>query len=253
MATETEPVHLTAPPHTHRNDLGRPRGLEPHDHRQADRSQPEHCCGAASLEAGGVEDGAVAGGHAAAQQAHLLQGCGGRHHRQRNLGQHGELREGAAAHEVVQRLPSAHALEARRAVRHHALALRRPDGAAQVRALGARCAAVDALAALRRVHGDDVVARLHSGDSLAHTLYDAAALVAQDAREETLAVETAVSVQIRMAHRRVSDAHANLPSLGRLNLNLLHLQVLLGRPGHGGLADDRLARSLCHSAGKRDG
>ena len=63
------------------------------------------------------------------------------------------LREGAAAHEVVELL--AVQGEAARAVRHLALALRRADGGAEVRLRGH---AEDALrlGALRRVARDDL-------------------------------------------------------------------------------------------------
>ena len=92
--------------------------------------------------------------------------------RQRDLGEHRVLAEGAAAHEVEDGLAGAHALEARCAVGHHALALRRADRGAQVGCLGAGRAAVHALVALRRVHGDHVVAGLHARHALADGLHD---------------------------------------------------------------------------------
>src|SRR3546814_16624697 len=52
--------------------------------------------------------------------------------------------------------------EAAGAVRHHALALGRADGGAQI---GLARQAASALAAFRRVERDHMVARLHNGDA----------------------------------------------------------------------------------------
>jgi hypothetical protein len=107
---------------------GEPQAL---DHVEADAAEPEHDRLGAGLHLGGVDHRADAGGDAAADVADLVERGVLAHFCDRNLGQHREVREGRAAHVVVQLL--ALEREARGAVRHQALALRGADRGAEVR------------------------------------------------------------------------------------------------------------------------
>ena len=136
------------------------------DHVEADAAEAEHHDIGAGPDLGGVDHRADAGRDAAADVADLVEGRVLAHLGERDLGQHGEVREGRAAH-VVEHL-AAVAGEAAGAVRHHALALGGADRGAEV---GALRQAGFALAAFGRVERDDVVADLdrgHAGADLAH-------------------------------------------------------------------------------------
>jgi hypothetical protein len=153
------------------------------DYVQADATKPKHHALRARLHLGGVEHGADASGDAAADVADLIEGgvladlgyC--------DLGQHGEIRERGGAHVVVQLL--AFEREARRSVRHDALALRRSYGGAQV---GLAREARRTLPAFGRVKGDDVVALLHAGHAWPDVDNDAGALMAEDSRKQPFGV-----------------------------------------------------------------
>ena len=125
------------------------------DDIEADAAEPEHRDIGARPDFRGVDHGADAGGDAAADVANLVERRVLADFRERDFRQHGEIREGRAAHVVEDRV--AVAAEAAGAVRHHALALRGADRGAQVRA--ARQTGF-ALPAFRRVERDDVVAEL---------------------------------------------------------------------------------------------
>ena len=84
---------------------------------------------------------------------------------------------------VVDGLARGRVGEARSAVGHHALPLRRADRRAQIGLLRLAEDAVG-LPALGRVAGDDMIASLDGCDTLAHALDDGAGLVAQNGREE---------------------------------------------------------------------
>ncbi len=108
---------------------------------------------APGFDLGGVDHRADAGRDAAADVADLVERRVGADLRHCDLRQHGEIREGRAAHVVMQL--AAIEREARGAVRHHALALRAADRGAEV---GLARQARRTLPALRRVERDDVVA-----------------------------------------------------------------------------------------------
>ena len=105
------------------------------------------------LHFGGVDDGADAGGDAAADIADLVEGRVVAHFGQRDFGQDGVIREGGAAHVVMHHL--ALVGEARGAVGHQALALGGADFLAEI---GLGIEAIFAFAAFRRVERNDVVA-----------------------------------------------------------------------------------------------
>ena len=149
------------------------------DDVEADAAEPEHRDVGAGPHLGGVDHRADAGGDAAADVADLVERRVLADFGQRDLRQHGEVRERRAAH-VVEHVVAV-AAEARGAVRHHALALRGADRGAEI---GAPRETGFALPAFRRVERDDVIAdfeRRHAGADLAH---DARALVAEDRREQ---------------------------------------------------------------------
>ena len=141
-------------------------GIDPDDHVGADQAQSlndvepdpaqsEHDALGARFDLGGVDHRADAGGHAAADVADLVERRIRADLRYRDLRQHGEIREGRAAHVVVQL--AAIEREARRAVRHHALTLRAADRGAEV---GLAREAGRTLPTFGRVERDHVVAYL---------------------------------------------------------------------------------------------
>src|SRR5262249_4158219 len=153
------------------------------EHVETDTAEAEHDAVRARLDLGGVDHGADAGGHAAADVTNLVERRVRADFRHRDFGQHGEIGEGRRPH-VVMNL-AAFEREARRAVGHNARALSRADLLAQV---GLAREAVFALPAFRRVERDPVIAwleRSHAGPDFAH---DARPLVTQDRREQTFRV-----------------------------------------------------------------
>ena len=120
---------------------------------EADAAEAEHDDVGAGLDLRRVDHRADAGRHAAADVADLVERRVLADLRDRDLRQHGVVRERRAAHVVVQRLAAER--EAARAVGHHALALRRADRRAQI---GLARQAGLALPALGRVERDDVIA-----------------------------------------------------------------------------------------------
>ena len=79
-----------------------------------------------------------------------------------------------------------------------------------------------------------MVARRHAGDALAHLYHDARALVAQHRREQALRVIAGQGVGVGMAHAGVGDAHQHLARARRRDIDLYHLQRLIGTKGHCG-------------------
>jgi hypothetical protein len=93
-----------------------------------------------------------------------------------------------------------------------------------------------------------VVALLHVGDTLTHTLDNAGTLVTGDNGEGTLGVLAAHHVGIRVADTGVVDLNADLVGFWRSDLDVLDAEVLGGIPGHGGLASDGLALGGRHDS-----
>ena len=157
----------------------------------------EHRDIGAGPDLGGVDDGADAGGHAAADVADLVEGRVLAHFRQRDLRQHREVGEGRAAHIVEDRV--AVAAEAAGAVRHQALALRGADRGAEI---GAARETGFALPAFRRVERDDMIAgfqRVTPGPDLAH---DAGAFMAETRGEEAFRIGARQRVGVGVADAR---------------------------------------------------
>src|SRR5262252_8659983 len=151
---------------------------QPLDDVEADAAEPEHDALRAWFHLGGIENGADAGGDAAADVTNLVERSVLANLGDRDLGQHGEIRERGGAHVMVQLF--APEREPRRPVGHDALPLGRADGRAQI---GLARQTRRALPAFRRIERNDVVALLHARHARPDIDDDAGALVAENGRE----------------------------------------------------------------------
>ena len=201
---------------------GKPQSL---DHVEADAAQPEHDAFGAGLHLGGVEDRADAGGDAAADVADLVERSVLADLGDRDLRQHGEIRERGSAHVVVQLL--AVEREARGAVRHDALALRGADGRAQI---GLAREARGALPAFGRVERNDVIALLHAGHARPDIDDDAGALMAQDGGEQPFGVGAGERELVGVADAGGLDLDQHLPGLRPVEVDLRDLRAAWPSP-----------------------
>src|SRR5690606_3397128 len=142
----------------HAHDHVRAHQARALDHVEPNAAEPEYDHVRARLDLGRVDHRADAGGHAAADVAHLVERRILADLRHRDLRQHGEVGEGRGAHVVQHGLAAE--TEAAGAVGHQALALGGADRLAQV---GLLRQAVLALAAFGRVERDHVIALAHRG------------------------------------------------------------------------------------------
>ncbi len=214
------------------DDLVGAHQLEPLDDVEADTTEAEDHRVGARLHLGGVDDRADARRHAAADVADLLEGRVLADLGHGDLGEHRVVGERARAHVVEHRLAAD--LEAAGAVGHQPLALRRPDGLAEV---GLPGRAVAALATLGRVQRDDVVALFERTDARPHVDDHAGPLVAEDGGEEPLRVSAAERERVGVADPRRLDLDHHLALLGALDLDLLDAEGLScgGSDGGAGL------------------
>lgn len=203
--------------------------LEALDDVEADAAQPEHDGLCAGLYLGRVEHRADAGRHAAADVADLVERRVLADLRHGDLGQHRVVGEGRAAHVVMQLL--AVERESRGAVPHHALPLRGADGGAQV---GLARQARRALAAFRRIEGDDVVALLDALHARPDVDDDAGTFMAQDGREQPLGIGTRQGEFVGVTDAGRLDLDQHLASLRPLQLHIKDLQRLALLDGDGG-------------------
>ena len=151
------------------------------DHVEAYAAEAEHDNVRSGLDLGRVDHRTDSGRDSAADVAagverRVLADLG-----HRDLGQDGEVREGRAAHVMEDGL--ALVAEAAGAVRHHALALGRANGGAEI---GLARKARLTLAAFGRVQRDHVVARLDAGHAGADFAHHARTLMTEDRRENAL-------------------------------------------------------------------
>ncbi len=210
----------------HADDLvgaGHARAL---DHVEADAAEPEHDDVRARFHFRGVDHGADAGGDAATDVADFLERRVLADLCERNLRQHGVVREGRAAHVMVHGL--AVDREPAGAVRHHALALGRADRGAKI---GLARSAGLALAAFRRVERDHVVAflqRLHAGTDVDD---DARAFVAEDHREQALGIRAGARELVGVADAGRPDLDQHFAGFWPGQFDVDHLERLAGRPG----------------------
>ena len=170
----------------------------------------------AGLDLGGVDDGADAGGHAAADVAHLVERRVVADLRQRDLRQHGEIRERRAAHVVMERLAAER--KAAGAIGHQALALRRADRRAEVGLARQARLALPALGRVERNHVIALLERRHAGADVDH---DARALVAEDRRKEALRIRAGARVFVGVADAGRLDLDQHLARLGGSEIDRL--------------------------------
>ena len=190
---------------------------------ESDSAKPEHDHVGARRDLGGVDHRADAGRDAAADVAALVERGVFADLRHRDFRQHGEVRKRRAAHVVEDRL--ALVAEARRAVRHHALALGGANRGAEV---GLLAQAAFALAAFGRVERDHVVARFHRRYAGADLANDAGALVAEDRRKDSLAVEAVKRVGVGVTDPRRLDLDEDFTGLRSIQIDFDDLERLLG-------------------------
>jgi hypothetical protein len=175
----------------------------------------------ARLDLGGVDDRADPSGHAAADVADLVERRVGADFRHRDLRQHGEIREGRAAHIVVDLLAADG--EARGAVGHEALALGGADRGAQI---GLARQARGALPAFRGVQRDDVVALCHGSDARPDVDHDAGALVPEDRREQAFRIGARARELVGVAHAGGLDLDQHLAGLRTIERHRRDLERL---------------------------
>ena len=200
------------------------------DHGEAHAAEAEDDDVGAGFHLGGVEDRAETGGHAAAEEADLVEG-----RVLADLG-HGDLREdrvgreGRGAHEVMDGLAALG--EAAGPIGHEPLALGRPDGLAEV-GLGVQAELTDP--ALRGIEGDHVVPLLEALHARAHVHDDARALVAEHRGEETFGVLAAQGVGVGVADAGGLKLDEDLALLGAFELDVFDDERLLGLVRDGSL------------------
>src|SRR5215831_3476444 len=214
---------------------------QPLDDVEADAAEPEHDALRAGFHLGGIENGADAGGDAAADVTDLVERSVLANLGDRDLGQHREVRECGSAHVMVQLL--AVEREARGAVGHDALALRRTDGGAQI---GLARQTRRALPAFRRIERNDVIALFHAGDARPHIDDDAGALVAEDGREQSFRIGAGERELVGVTDARGFHLDQHLGGFRPIQIDLRDrerlalLQCDSGAGFHGGFPPRRL-------------
>ena len=196
---------------------------------QADAAQAEHDDVRARLDLRRVDDRADAGRDAAADVADLVERRVLADLRERDLRQHRVIRERRAAHVVMDLVLADR--EAARAVRHHALALRRADRRAQI---GLARQARLALAALRRVQRNDVIADLQRGHAATDVDHDAGAFVTEDHREQAFGIRARARELIGVAHAARLDLDQHLAVARSIEVDGDDFERFAGGLGDGG-------------------
>lgn len=85
------------------------------------------------------------------------------------------------------------------------------------------------------LEGNNVVTRLHVGDTLANGLHDTSTLVSQNDGESTLRVLARKCVGICVADTSVVDLDTDFVGFGGSNLDVFDAKVLASLPGDGSL------------------
>src|ERR1700682_5471323 len=158
---------------------------------EADAAKPEHDHVCARCDLGGVDHRADACRHAAADVATFVEWrvfanlCDG------YFRQHGKVRESRAAHVVEDWF--ALVAEARCAIGHQPLALRRADRGAKIVLLAYTAFA---FAGFRRVKRDHVIAWLHRSSACSHLANDPGALMTEYRGKDSFAVEAVKCVGV---------------------------------------------------------
>ena len=194
-----------------------------------DAAKAKDDCGGTHLNLCRVDDSAHARGNAAANVADLVKGRILPDLGQGYLRQHRIVREGRAAHIMV----NGFALvgKPRGAIGHQALALRDADFLAQV---GLWIEAIFAFAAFRRVERDDMVALLERGHPLANFHHNACALMAHDGGKQPFRISAGNGELIGVANTRCLDFHQNLALLGAFQIDFNNFQGFTGFKSNGG-------------------
>src|SRR6266850_3899387 len=190
---------------------------------KSDSAKSEHHHIGARRDLCGVDHRADAGRDAATDVATLVERGVFSDLCHRNFRQHGEVRKRRTAHVVKDWL--ALIAEARRAVRHHALALRGANRGAEV---GLLTEAAFALAAFGCVQRDYMVARLHRRYARADFANDAGALITQDRRKDSLAVETVKRIGVSVTDPCRLYFDKDFTGLRSIQINFNDLEGLLG-------------------------
>ena len=226
----------------HADDLLGANHPQPLDHVQPNAAEAEHHGAAAGLGLGCVHHRAEAGGDAAADVADFVKRRVLADFRQRDLRQHGEVRECGGAHVMGDRL--AVAREPAGAVRHQALALGGADGDAEI---GLAAEAVFALPAFRRVERNDVIALLQRGHTLADIHHHARTLMAEDGGENAFRVAAREGEFVGMANTGGLYLHQHLALARAGEVNGFQAQGRAGLTGHGstGFHGQALLRDRC--------
>jgi hypothetical protein len=199
------------------------RGCQPSalHHIKADAAQAEHHHMCARLDLGRLDHRAYAGGDATTDIASLVEGRVGTDFRQCNLRQHREIREGRAAHIMMDRF----ALErkAAGAVGHQALSLSGADGGAEI---GLVRGAAFALTAFGRVERDHMIVRFDAGHALSHLHHHTGTFVTQDDGEEAFGIGAGTGELVGVANPGGFDLNQHFPGMGTLQVHFLHNQGL---------------------------
>src|SRR5712672_2804038 len=189
---------------------------------EPDPAKPEHHHVGARRDLGGVDHSTDARRHAAADVAALVErrvladlGDG-------DFRQHGKVRESRAAHVVEDQL--APVAKARGAVRHQPLALGGADRGAEI---GFLAQAAFALAAFRRVKRDHMIARLHRNHTCSDLANNAGALMAEDRRKDSFAVEAVKGVGVGVADAGRLDFNQDFAGLWPIEIKLDDFKRLL--------------------------
>ena len=199
----------------HADDPLGPLEPRPGDGTEADHPGAEHGAGGARPYGGGLHCRPETGREAAGEQAGSVEGRLAVDLGEGDLRHHGVLRERRGAHEVAHRL--AVAGEAGGAVGEVAEVLLLADREAEVRQ---RADAVDALSALGREEGDDVVSLGQERHVRPAPLDDARALVSEDGGGVSRRVNAGGGVHVGVAHTagHQADQHLFRTGLGELHV-----------------------------------
>ena len=211
--------------HTH--DAVGARHARALDHVEADAAQAKHHDIRAGLDLRGIDHGTDAGRDAATDVADLLEWRILADLRQRDLRQYRVIREGRAAHVMMNFLAADR--EAAAAIRHHALALGGTDRRAEI---GLARQAGFAFAAFRRVERDHVIALPERPYAGAHLHDDSRALVAEDHREQSLRIRAGTREFVRVTDAGRTDLDQHFTRLRAIEFDLDHFERLAGRPGN---------------------
>src|SRR2546429_819149 len=197
------------------DDLVGAHHLRALDDIEPDAAETEYDDVGARCHLGGIDHGADARRHPATDVAALVERRVLANLCHRDFWQHGKVREGRAAHVVVDRL--APIAEARGTVRHQPLALGGADGGTKI---GLAAQAAFTLAAFRRVERNHVIAGLDRRHARPDLADDTGALMTEDRRKDSFAVKAIERVSVGVANPGRLYFDANLAGLRAFQIDL---------------------------------